>query len=140
MASKWTQRETAAETKPIPIHIVSFGHGIPYGDKVFPEADGHSYTTAPGYDALREALKPDSKTNVLFLNMAPPDYKSCLDQNEEYIRARNPLIVAPKDYRRQIPASLVEKYSIKFIPDEIPQNMANDIPPILLERTKQTAI
>ncbi|SRR6266436_2352694 len=140
MVDTWSQREEEAAETPIPIHLVSFGDDIPYAENFLKVAgQENSYITTPGYDGLQAALLPSSETNVLFLNVAPSDYKQHLDANESLIRQRNPLIVAPKEYAPTIDRAVVAKYNIKFISFlyESPANLAKNLQPLLRERARE---
>ena len=102
--------------KHIPIHFVSFGHSVPYGDNLFAENNqANTYTTAHGTNDLSEALR-NGKTNVVLLNIAPVQCEQFLTEKHDDFAACNPLIVAPDHYREQIPKGLVAKHGIQFVP------------------------
>lgn len=140
------RRQFAQKAKPIPIHLVSFGDGIPLADLALEDhrggnSDVDSYNNCLGYKDVESAFTNERKPNVLFLNIAPSSYQEHLHGIGDYFIPHKPLIVAPLEYKEQIPNVLIAKYSIKFIPFyeantfDFPERLEN----LLRERQQQTS-
>lgn len=115
------ERARSRNAAPVPIHLVSFGDDIPYAEQAMIEfrngdANVDSYLTARGCYDLRDAFSALPAPNTLFLNIAPSSYQQHLEETREYFASHSPLIVAPLEYKAQIPKELIAEYGIKLVP------------------------
>jgi hypothetical protein len=125
--------------KHIPIHIVSFGHGIAYGESIFRQhSQDNTYAIAGGTNALSDALQ-NGKTNVVLLNVAPEDYERFLLENAAGIAACNPLLVAPDHHSEAIPKSVIAKYNIQLVPMGLEDRPLSDMPAVVEDLLQQRA-
>ena len=81
-------------------------------------------------------MAQDAKTNIIFLNIGG-EFEEHLYANEDFIRARNPMIVAPREYADRLSEALIEDFNIKFISSFSDRHFIRDLPGRLQELLQQ---